>query len=166
LTGGLSLVARDETDLALIAACLQDALVPLAEMRFDPVEQRFYMIANRFLWERAHGKKPAVGAPAAGADDADFTASEEPPGDGRRNAAIRVDHVVAARSRGIDLGQPGRFLSLLTVQRDGSHLNLVFAGGGVIQLEIMELAMLLRDLGTAWPTPSRPSHGTIPAGEE
>ena len=158
MTKGLSLLARDEADLATIAACLQDALVPLSEVRFEPSEQRFYMIANRFQWERAGESAAERDRAAKPSGDAAFASSDEPMGDGRRNAAVRVDQVLSVRSRGIDFDQSGKFLSLLTIQLDGPHLNLIFAGGGVIQLEIKELALLLRDLGTAWPTQWRPSH--------
>ncbi len=162
-TKGLRLLAKDDEDLALIAACLQDALVPLSEMRYEPGEGRFYMIVNRFLWERAMGPRMSeAGADGKIAGDATFGDSGEPLGDGRRNAGMRVDHVVAVRIRGIDRDQTGKFLSLLTVQRDGTQLNLIFAGGGVVQLEIGELALLLHDLGAAWPTQWRPDHGALP----
>jgi len=159
---GLSLLANDEADLALISACLQDALIPLAEMHFDAEEQRFYMMANRFQWERA--MRDASGKPALRQEigDADFADSDELPGDGRRNAAIRIDNVVTVRSKGINLKEPGKFLSLLAIQRDADHLNLIFAGGGVIQLEVTELALALRDLGSAWPTQWRPEHEANP----
>jgi hypothetical protein len=52
----------------------------------------------------------------------------------------------------------------MLVQVDGNHLNLIFAGGGVIQLEIEALAFYAHDLGTAWPTQWRPEHDV--AGEK
>ena len=48
----LRLRAMDEDDLQVIAACLQDALVPLREMAFMGEERRFMAAFNRFQWER------------------------------------------------------------------------------------------------------------------
>ena len=53
MTAPLKVIARDAEDLAVVAACLQDALIPLNEMRYLPQERRFIMVANRFRWERA-----------------------------------------------------------------------------------------------------------------
>ena len=56
-TDALKLLARDEEDLAVISAILQDALIPVSEMAFLPEEQRFALVANRFRWE-APGDRP------------------------------------------------------------------------------------------------------------
>ena len=53
MTASLKIIARDAEDLAVVSACLQDALIPLNEMRYLPQERRFIMVANRFRWERA-----------------------------------------------------------------------------------------------------------------
>ena len=42
-------------------------------------------------------------------------------------------------------------------------LNLVFSGGGVIQLEIEGTSVFLQDFGEAWPTQWRPEHDKVPA---
>jgi hypothetical protein len=164
MTAGLSLIAKDDEDLALVAACLQDALVPVSDMRYEPNERRFYMIVNRFLWERAPKGEPAAADNPKRDDDAAFADPDEPKGPGRRNAAIRIDNVASVRAKGVDLGQRGGFLSLLTVQRDNNRLNFIFSGGGAIQIEISDLALLLRDLGAAWPTQWRPDHGSTEQG--
>ena len=61
MTAPLKIIARDAEDLAVVSACLQDALIPLNEMRYLPQERRFIMVANRFPWERAAqaGETPA-----------------------------------------------------------------------------------------------------------
>jgi len=48
----LKLRAEDDEDLAVVSAFLQDALLPVAEMVYLPAEQRFVLVANRFMWER------------------------------------------------------------------------------------------------------------------
>ncbi len=57
----LKLRAVDANDLAVIGACLQDALVPVQDMCFLADEHRFVMVANRFCWEKLEG--PDGGAP-------------------------------------------------------------------------------------------------------
>ena len=51
--GRLKLRARDPEDLRVLSACLQDALVPLADIAYLKPEQRFVLVVNRFMWESA-----------------------------------------------------------------------------------------------------------------
>lgn len=146
----IRLMAKDAEDLAVVASCLQDALVPLAEMRFLKDEKRFVMLVNRFRWEQA-------GAPGSAANgDASF--ADVAAANQRINSGVCIDGVTAVRSRGIDREKPAKFLSLMTVGLDGKILNLVFAGGGVIQLETEGTSVFLQDFGEAWPTQWRPDH--------
>ena len=60
--GGLKLKARDPGDLDVIAALLQDALVPLNDAIFLKGDKRFILVVNRFKWPQAMGSslKPAL----------------------------------------------------------------------------------------------------------
>ena len=153
----IRLMAKDAADLAVIAACLQDALVPLAEMRFLKEENRFVMLVNRFRWEQ--GGEPPKSEIKGDANFADAAAGNQ-----RINSGLCIDGVAAVRSRGIDRDKQAKFLSLMTLglasadQGGSSMLNLVFAGGGVIQLEIAATRVFLQDFGEAWPTQWRPDH--------
>ena len=158
MTAPLKVIARDAEDLAVVSACLQDALIPLNEMRYLPQERRFIMVANRFRWERAAkgGEEQAPGTDATFESEEDFGALQ------RTNAGICIDRVLAVRSRSIDRSRPDDFLSLLSVELDGNKLSFLFAGGGVIQVEIEALALYLSDLGKAWPTQWQPEHAADP----
>ena len=150
------LMAKDAEDLAIVASCLQDALVPLAEMRFLKEEKRFVMLVNRFRWEQ--GGDVALADRKGDANYADASGSQ------RINSGVCVDGVVTVRSRGIDREKPAKFLSLMTLNLDGAgSLNLVFSGGGVIQLEIERTSVFLQDFGEGWPTQWRPDHDKVPA---
>lgn len=147
----IRLMAKDAEDLAVVASCLQDALVPLAEMRFLKDEKRFVMLVNRFRWERTDAVKGNGGGDASFADAG---AANQ-----RINSGLCIDRVIAVRSRGIDHEKPAKFLPLMTLALDGPHLlNLVFSGGGVIQLEIEAPSVFLQDFGESWPTQWRPDH--------
>jgi hypothetical protein len=155
MTAPLKIIARDAEDLAVVSACLQDALIPLNEMRYLPQERRFIMVANRFRWERAAKGNEEPAPPQA---DASFDSDEDFGAQQRTNAGICIDRVLAVRSRNIDRARPDDFLSLLSLELDGNKLSFLFAGGGVIQVEIEALALYLSDLGKAWPTQWQPDH--------
>ncbi|WP_374382006.1 DUF2948 family protein [Dongia sp.] len=158
----MRLMAKDADDLGIIAACLQDALVPISEVQYLSGEQRFIMLLNRFRWER----RPA-GRPGSSADQGDASfhdADDYHDTEQRIHCGLCVDKVTAVRSRGVDLKQRGKFLSLLTLQQDGDKLNLFFSGGGVIQLTVSELSVFLKDMGEGWPTQWRPDHDHAGAG--
>jgi hypothetical protein len=151
----IRLMAKDAEDLAIIASCLQDALVPLSEVQYLKDEQRFVMLLNRFRWEGASESDvvKAKGRPV----DASFADAAR--GNERVNSGLCVDRVIAIRTRSIDRAKPGKFLSLLTLGLDGPNkLNLLFAGDGAMQLEIESLSLFLQDFGEAWPTQWRPDH--------
>lgn len=153
------LKAKDADDLAIIAACLQDALVPISEVQYLSGEQRFIMLLNRFRWERQPAGRHAPTTSKAGVSDASFhDADDYFDTEQRIHCGLCIDKVTAVRSRGVDLKQRGKFLSLLTLQIDGAHLSLVFSGGGIIQLTITELSVFLSDMGEGWPTQWRPDH--------
>jgi hypothetical protein len=169
MTAPLKIIARDAEDLAVVSACLQDALIPLNEMRYLPQERRFIMVANRFRWERAAqaapGAVPGAAASNAPAKDAAFD-SDDDFGDLQRvNAGICIDRVLSVRSKDIDRSKPDDFMSLLSITLDSNTLSMLFAGGGVIQVEIEALSFYLSDLGKAWPTQWQPDHApaTAPA---
>lgn len=158
----MRMMAKDAEDLAVLAACLQDALVPISEVQYLAGEQRFIMLLNRFRWERQPAGRQA---PTAGKGDASFhDADDYFDTEQRIHCGLCVDKVTSVRSRGVDLKQRGKFLSLLTMQVDGEHLNLVFSGGGVIQLLVSELSVFLSDMGEGWPTQWRPDHDRETAG--
>src|SRR5437764_3732668 len=50
--GRLRLRAEDAEDLAVISACLQDALVSVRDLAYDREARSFVLVANRFRWER------------------------------------------------------------------------------------------------------------------
>lgn len=154
MAGPVKIIARDAEDLAVVSACLQDALIPLNEMRYLPQERRFIMVANRFRWERAAkgGEVQATEGDASFESEEDFGALQ------RTNSGICIDRVLSVRSRDIDRSRPDDFLSVLSVQLDGNKLSFLFAGGGVIQIEVEALALYLSDLGKAWPTQWQPEH--------
>ena len=159
----LKLRAHDAEDLGSLAACLQDALVPLADVVYLKSEKRFVMVANRFMWERngQEGLSPeTLAEPEHAAESADvrFEEAEARPLFYRVNCAVYFDWVRNVRFRGLDPQEKDQILNLLTVKAGEGAIELVFAGGGTIRLEVRDIRCHLEDLGDPWPTRWRPDH--------
>jgi len=154
----LKLRARDVADMDVIAAVLQDALVPLRDVAWLKREKRFVLVANRFMWEQGEGGEPEPGPPEATADDASFEDAEARPTRWRCNAALVVEKVRAVRTQGVDLGARDQFLNLLTIASEPKRITLYFSEGARLRLDVSEIRCHLTDLGEPWPTWSVPQH--------
>jgi hypothetical protein len=160
----LKLRARDADDLEMIAAILQDALVPRAEIKYDPRERRFAVMLNRFRWEAAAREGDGLAAPVRpagrdGAADARF-ADQDAGAFERIHSALVFDRVRNVKHRGLEAAAKGGVLALLTVKLDGNFVFISFAGGAEIRLEVDRFTCHLEDLGEPWPTVWRPQHST------
>ncbi len=163
---GLKLRARDADDLQAIAGCLQDALVPLADIAFLKGEKRFVMVANRFLWEEApkldDAPKPERSSDQE-SDDMGDARFEDANGESgalyeRVNCGLCFDNVRNVKFRGVDVRDRNQILSVLTLTRDPGAITIVFSGGAEIRLEVDRIRCHLDDLGEPWPTRWRPTH--------
>lgn len=142
----LKLAALDEEDLAILSAHAQDAVLKVADMAYLPKENRFVIAMNRFIWEKAEGKRHNYE---------------------RRQAAMTFDRVLSVRTNRIrrDLGDA--VLNLLAIDFDpseppGGAINLIFAGGGAVRLEVECVEARLADIGAAWATKAKPRHDLQP----
>ena len=136
----LKLVALDPDDLTIVSAHLQDAVVRVGDLAYLPGERRFALVARRFDWE---------------------TGPKEPPR--RRLTGLHFERVLAARTRGIDRGNPDAVLSLLAVTFEETDspsgtATLIFAEGGAIQLDLECIETQMKDLGPVWEAEGRPAH--------
>ena len=140
----LRLKAEDSEDLAVISAVLQDALVAVGDMAFQPEEKRFVLVANRFRHE----------------DDA------KAPRESRERVmtGLRIDLVTGVKRQGFNPGETERLLVLLAVSAGEGAIYLDFAGGVSIRLETSGILCHLDDFGEPWPTRFRPSHPVEDAG--
>ncbi|MEQ8354313.1 MAG: DUF2948 family protein [Kiloniellaceae bacterium] len=155
----LKLRARDPQDMDVIAALLQDALVPLGDMTFLTKERRFVMVANRFLWQGDPAEDPRPAAPEAlpEGEDAGFDDDGLPPFE-RVNSGICFDKVERVRYRGLKPGGNDEILSLLTITSEPGAITLIFAGDAAVRLEVQAIRCHLEDIGQPWPTRWRPDH--------
>lgn len=137
----LRLVAQDAEDLKVISTLVQDAVLPVTEMSFDPRRRRFALLLNRFRWEdRAEAER--VGR-----------AYE------RVRAMLVVEDVLKVQSFGFDRADKDLVLSLLDIGfaagEDGTgRLTLTLAGDGGIALDVEALDLLLDDVTRPYRAPS------------
>jgi hypothetical protein len=136
----LKLRAEDAEDLAVISACLQDALVPVRDLAYVPEDRTFLFVANRFRWE--NGLSPAPG-------EAGFE---------RTLCGITFSEVAAVSYNGFRRSEDGRILSLLAIRPEDGAVHLEFSGGATIRLEVTRILCLAKDLGEPWPTQWQPRH--------
>jgi Protein of unknown function (DUF2948) len=140
----LMLRAEDVDDLAVISACLQDALVAVRDLAFVPQDHTFLMVANRFRWERAL---------RSGRGEAGYQ---------RTLCGVSFGAVTGVSYLGFRRSENDRILSLLAIrpERNGSAdtIQLEFSGGAAIRLDVTDILCQAKDLGEPWPTQWQPRH--------
>lgn len=137
----LRLVAQDADDLQVISTLVQDAVLPVTELKFDAKRHRFAILLNRFRWE------DRVEAERVG------RAYE------RVRSVLVVEDVRKVQSFGFDRGDKDLLLSLLSISfepgQDGTgRLTLVLAGDGAIALDVEALEVRLDDVTRPYRAPS------------
>ena len=130
----IRLRAEDAEDLAIVSACLQDAIVPIGEIGYWPEDLNFVMVVNRFRWEAAG---PVLT---------------------RTHCALTVQGVTTVRRRAIDTANRGLILDLLAINPAEGGIDLIFAGGGIIHLEAGRWRCFIEDIGEPWPAEMAPRH--------
>ena len=136
----LKVRAEDPGDLAVISACLQDALVPVRDLAYDAEDRSFLLVANRFRWEDGLRRAAEEGA---------FR---------RILCGITFREVANVSYTGFRRSDDGRILSLLAIRHEDGAVRLEFSGGASIRLEVGRIFCHARDLGEPWPTPWQPRH--------
>ena len=136
----LKLAATDEEDIVVLSALLQDAVVLVSEMIYLATENRFALVAHRFRWEDA-GDEKVSGALYE-----------------RVRCGISFDKVTAVRRRNLDQSRRAEMLDLLALEATKEYVDLLFAGGATIRLEVGSILCHAEDFGEAWPTRWRPAH--------
>jgi len=137
----LKLRAEDADDIAVISACLQDALIELADMTWLADERRFVLVASRFAWERPRvreGKRSLYE---------------------RVHCGVAFEGVTRVRMRGINRrADGGRVLVLLAISAEDGGIGLLLAGGAEVRLDVEGIDCRLKDVGEPWPVSDRPHH--------
>jgi hypothetical protein len=150
----LKLVALDKDDIEIVSAHVQDALVKVADILWQPREHRFVVALNRFDWMNA--------ADARGAKNPD----DAVPDYRRCRTALRFERVNTCKCRDLDPLDRNAVLNLLAVEfaeRDppAGTVTLTFSGGAAIRLEVECLEAELVDLGEVFSAVLCPDHFAV-----
>ena len=138
----LKLVALDKEDLEIVSAHLQDAVVKVGEIVWQPEDHRLVVGLNRFDWEAASAETPAWQ---------------------RRRSALRFDRVLSFKSRNITPADKDKVLNLLALDfaetdAPGGTVTLSFSGDIALRIDVECVETEVVDLGPVWTTACCPDH--------
>ncbi len=118
----------------------------VSDLKFRPVEKRFFLSINRFAWEKETGGTPRK--------------SHE-----RRKSVLHFERVESVQVQGVDQKKHDAVLDLLTIRSvDGDDkgasdmIEVIFAGGATLRLSVECIEAQLTDMAASWETTSRPEH--------
>ncbi len=137
----LRLKAEDAEDLTVVAALVQDAVLPATDMKWERGRRRFSFLLNRFRWE-------------------DKTAAERRGrGVERVRSLLVIEDVLKVWQQGLSVRDADTVLSLLTLTfepgEDGTgRLILTFSGDGAVALDIETINIVLQDVTRPYVAPS------------
>lgn len=139
----LKLLALDSEDLDVISATTQDAVVRVPDIGYAEQDRRFALLMNRYAWE--------TGGPRGKGE--------------RHRAALGFTRVNRVQTAGINMNASEGVLELLDirftpteVEGPAGIIELRFAGGGTIRLDVECIEVQLEDMGAAWAAKARPEH--------
>jgi len=136
----IALRAFDASDLSVISALVQDAVLTGADMTWHRRARRFALLVNRFRWE-----------------DADAARRQGRPPE-RARALLSIEEVRSVQTQ--DIGRDaGTVLSILSLSwdpgEDGTgRILITFAGDGALSVTVEALEVTLRDVTRPYAAPS------------
>lgn len=135
----LRLLAEDAQDLEVLAAALQDAVLKIGDISWEPKARRLTLVVNRYCW-----------------------GAEAPE---RVRAAIQVGSVLGVQARRMRRGASEAVVELLTLtfepgEAPGGRLVFRFAGDADLAADVECLDLVLADVSAPWAAKSEPRHET------
>ncbi|HKR90194.1 MAG TPA: DUF2948 family protein [Phenylobacterium sp.] len=133
----LKLLAQDADDLAVISAALQDAVVKIGDIDYEPKARRLTIAFNRYRWEAGGGE--------------------------RVRSALQLAGVLGFQTRRIRRDAPEAVLDILAItfepgEAPGGMVTIACAGGGDLRASVECVEAVLADVSQPWPTPRKPAH--------
>ena len=139
----LKLIGKNEEDLKIISAYLQDSVVIAKNILFLKKNRTFIMILNRFMWEDA--------------EKGVFRKNK------RIRCAVKFEEVIKVQSKNINQKNDNKPLEYLAIKSSVISGNLFkikifFAGGGIIVITSEVIEVFMNDLGKPWSVKYFPQH--------
>ena len=139
--------ATSASDVEVISALLQDAIIPGEDMTFDHAGRRFVMVVNRFCWDQP----PLEGVSSEKGD----------PIYERRLCGVRIEGVAGVEAAGMPATRRGALFNMLaiTVSKSADNrLEILFSDGVSLRLAVDDILVLAEDLDDGRPTAVMPMH--------
>ena len=139
----LKLLGKNQEDLKIISAYLQDSILIVKDIVFLKQNRTFIMIVNRFMWEDA--------------EKGVFRQNK------RVRCAVKFEEVIKVECKNINQKNKIKPLECLAIKCSSIFdeiykINIFFAGNSIITIisEVIEVA--LHDLGKPWNVKHIPIH--------
>ena len=135
----LKLAAADAEDLEVLSARLQDAVLKLKNISWQPKKRRFALVVNRLKWEEG--------------------------GQARVRSGLHFAGVLNVQSHKVKLGADEAVVALLALrftpnagEDPGGVIELVLAGGAAFRLTVECIDAELLDMTSPWAARGTPDH--------
>ena len=139
----LKLLGKNQEDLKIISAYLQDSILIVKDIVFLKQNRTFIMIVNRFMWENV--------------EKGVFRQNK------RIRCAVKFEEVIKVESKNINQKNKNKPLECLAIKcslifDETYKIKIFFAGNSIITIitEVIEVA--LNDLGKPWNVKHIPRH--------
>ena len=139
----LKLIGKNEEDLKVISAYLQDSIVTVKDIVFLEKNRTVVMMVNRFMWEDA--------------EKGVFRKNK------RIRCAVKFDEVIQVKSKNINQKNKNKPLECLAI-KSSPFLNktykirIFFSGDNVITIISEAIEVVMHDLGKPWNVKNIPIH--------
>ena len=132
----IHLYGSDIEDYEVLSSLIQDAAIPISEMKFDKVEKQFFLVCSRFSWESRlqHG------------------------GNKRIVSGICFDNVIEVKKKNFPSFNSENILNFLTLKKVTGFIELIFSNNILIKLVGNNISFRIDDLNKEWPTIFSPNH--------
>ena len=139
----LKLIGKNQEDLRVISAYLQDSIVTVGDIVFLKQNKTFVMIVNRFMWEDA--------------EKGLFRQNK------RIRCAIKFEGVLKVKSKNINQKNKKKPLECLAIKCSSTFdktykIKIFFSGDGIITVISEDIEVIMNDLGKAWNVKHVPLH--------
>ena len=139
----INLIGKNQKDLKVISAYLQDSIVTVKDIVFLKQNRTFVMIVNRFMWE--------------GTEKGTFKENK------RIRCAVKFEEVIKVESKNINQKNKNKPMECLAMKcsssTDRTYKTMIFfAGNGIITVISESIEVVLQDLGKPWSAKHIPRH--------
>ena len=139
----LKLIGKNQKDLKIISAYLQDSVIIVKDILFLKKNKIFLMILNRYMWEDA--------------EKGVFRKNK------RIRCAVKFEEVIKVQSKNINQKNDNKPLEYLAIKSSLIFdslfkIKIFFSGGGIIIIISEVIEVLMNDLGKPWNVKYFPAH--------